>query len=110
MNKFQFASWVSKDNKHGFGQVISDEQEGHVLVAVHGRDSSNNPPIPQPGAELDVCPVVYMPVTRLTLVNVPPKPATPVTAPHAAPAAHPAHTAQPVHNPVIQPPQAPKHH
>lgn len=69
MKKQTFVTWTTKDGKRGFGQVITDEENGRVQVAVHSWDSKNTPPIPLPEQELEVHPVIYCTVTWLAVVT-----------------------------------------
>lgn len=66
MSKFTYVTWKTKDGKRGYGQVISDESESRVQVAVYSWDSQNPNGIPNNDQELEVHPIIYCTVTWLT--------------------------------------------
>jgi hypothetical protein len=72
MKKNTYVIWKTKDGKNGFGQVITDEVDGHVQVAVHRWDGGcpvNIPETPDE-AQLEVHPVIWCTTTWLTIVSI----------------------------------------
>ncbi len=84
MKKYTRVGWTLKDGSKGTGQTISDEDDGHVLVAVDPLVQATDGSYRQlTQASQEFHPVIHCAVTWLTAV---PEPVAPVIVPDAPPA------------------------